>query len=185
MNAAQRKASDRAVDLAIDVAIDSELWKKHPEAEDAIRQAIIEATHASNAMPGEIAIVLTDDAAIRALNKRWRGFDKATNVLSFPAQAAPGGSKPLHLGDIVIAFETTAAEAERDKKPFAHHLAHLAVHGYLHLLGHDHESDHEADAMERLETEILARIGVPNPYAGDGSLQESAPQEAVTLKSHA
>ena len=83
--------------------------------------------------------MLTDDAAIRALNKRWRGIDKPTNVLSFPAQAAPGGSEPLHLGDIAIAFETTAREAERENKPFAHHLAHLAVHGYLHLLGHDHE----------------------------------------------
>ena len=185
MNAAQRKASDKAVDLAIDVAIDSELWKKHPEAEDTIRQAIVEATHVSNAMPGEIAIVLTDDAAIRALNKRWRGFDKATNVLSFPAQATPGSAEPQHLGDIVIAFETTANEAERDKKPFAHHLAHLAVHGYLHLLGHDHESDHEADAMERLETDILARLGVPDPYAGELDSQDSAPQEAATLKNHA
>ena len=185
MNAAQRKASDKAVDLAIDVAIDSELWKKHPGAEDTIRQAIVEATHASNAMPGEIAIVLTDDAAIRGLNKRWRGFDKATNVLSFPAQATPGSADPPHLGDIVIAFETTADEAERDKKPFAHHLAHLAVHGYLHLLGHDHESDHEADAMERLETDILARLGVPDPYAGELDPQDSAPQEAATLKNHA
>jgi probable rRNA maturation factor len=185
MNAAQRKANDKAVDLAIDVAIDSELWKRQPEAEDVIRRAIIEATHASNARPGEIAVVLTDDAAIRALNKRWRGFDKATNVLSFPAQAAPGSSEPPHLGDIVIAFETTAAEAERDKKPFAHHLAHLAVHGYLHLLGHDHESDHEADAMERLETDILARLGVPDPYAGELDSQDSAPKEAAPLKSHA
>ena len=93
MNAAQRKASDRAVDLAIDVAIDSELWKKQPEAEDDDPAgALSKRRDASNAMPGEIAVVLTDDAAIRALNKRWRGIDKATNVLSFPAQATPGGS---------------------------------------------------------------------------------------------
>ena len=92
----------------------------------------------------------------------------------------PAADEPAHLGDIVIAFETLAAEAERDGKQFAHHLAHLAVHGYLHLLGHDHDQDREAEAMERLETDILARIGVPDPYAG----QDSA-QEAVTLKSHA
>lgn len=162
-------------DIPIDVAIDSDLWKKHPDAEDAIRRAIAEATRALAAMRGDIAVVLTDDAAIRALNKRWRGQDKATNVLSFPAQAIPGGGEGAHLGDIVIAFQTTAGEAEREGKPFAHHLAHLAVHGYLHLLGHDHESDSKADAMERLEAEILARIGVPDPYSG----------EAATLKSHA
>jgi probable rRNA maturation factor len=185
MTATQRKAGDKAVDLAIDVAIDSDLWNEYPDAEATIRQALAEAALASAASDSEIAIVLTDDAAIRALNKRWRGFDKATNVLSFPAQATPGSAEPPHLGDIVIAFETTADEAERDKKPFAHHLAHLAVHGYLHLLGHDHESDHEADAMERLETDILARLGVPDPYAGELDSQDSAPQEAATLKNHA
>jgi probable rRNA maturation factor len=121
-----------------------------------------------------MAVVLTDDTAMQALNKRWRGHDRPTNVLSFPAHAMPSDGEPAHLGDIVIAFETTAGEAERDAKPFAHHLAHLAVHGYLHLLGHDHESDRDADAMERLETDILARIGVPDPYA-----------EAATLKNHA
>jgi len=185
MTATQRKAGDKTVDLAIDVAIDSELWNDYPDAEATIRQALAEAALTCAATDSEIAIVLTDDAAIRALNKRWRGFDKATNVLSFPAQATPGSAEPPHLGDIVIAFETTAAEAERDKKPFAHHLAHLAVHGYLHLLGHDHESDHEADAMERLETDILARLGVPDPYAGELDSQDSAPQEAATLKNHA
>lgn len=172
MTTPRRKTAN--ADVVIDFVIDSDLWKKHPDAQDTIRQAVSEAAHASRALPGDIAIVLTDDAAMQALNKRWRGHDKPTNVLSFPAHAMPGDGEPAHLGDIVIAFETTAGEAERDAKPFAHHLAHLAVHGYLHLLGHDHESDRDADAMERLETDILARIGVPDPYA-----------EAATLKNHA
>jgi probable rRNA maturation factor len=71
----------------------------------------------------------------------------------------------LHIGDIVIAYETTAREAVADGKPFAHHLAHLAVHGYLHLLGYDHETDRDAKTMERLEVDILARLDVPDPYA--------------------
>jgi probable rRNA maturation factor len=159
-------------EVAIDFVVDSDLWKKEPGAQDTIRKAIGAAASAESG----IAIVLTDDAAMRALNKRWRGQDKPTNVLSFPAQPMPGEDGPRHLGDIVISFETMVAEAARDEKPFAHHLAHLAVHGYLHLLGHDHETDRDASAMERLETQILARIGVPNPYAGE---------EAAILKTHA
>ena len=173
-----------AATLTIDVVIDSDLWAKQPDAEATIRRAMTEAARACAQTPGDVAIVLTGDTAIQALNKRWRGQDKPTNVLSFPAQAMPGSDEPAHLGDIVIAFETMAAEAERDGKQFAHHLAHLAVHGYLHLLGHDHEQDRDAEAMERLETDILARIGVPDPYAGAFAGQDSA-QEAATLKSHA
>jgi probable rRNA maturation factor len=86
-------------------------------------------------------------------------------VLSFPAAASSRGEGPVHLGDIVIAYETTAHEAEAEGKPFAHHLAHLGVHGFLHLLGYDHESEPDADTMERLERAILARLGVPDPYS--------------------
>ena len=109
--------------------------------------------------------MLTDDLAIRALNRDWRGKDKPTNVLSFPAQEprADRGA-PRMLGDIVIAYETAAREAEVEGKPFMHHLAHLAVHGFLHLVGYDHEASEAADAMERLEVAILARLGVPDPY---------------------
>ena len=109
--------------------------------------------------------MLTDDSAIRALNRDWRGKDEPTNVLSFPA-AAPGkaGRARRMLGDIVIAYETVAREARAEGKPFDHHLAHLAVHGFLHLLGYDHETDARSRAMERLETRDPARLGVPDPY---------------------
>ncbi len=101
------------------------------------------------------------------LNRQWRGIDKPTNVLSFPA-AKPGvqGPPPL-LGDVIVAYETLAREAVEHAKPFLHHLAHLVVHGYLHLLGYDHRTDSEAGAMEGLERDILSRMRIADPYRGD------------------
>ena len=116
--------------------------------------------------------MLTDDAAVRALNAQWRGKDRPTNVLSFPAATpdeiarARAGGPPLLLGDVVLALETCRREAAEQGKPLADHVAHLVVHGVLHLLGHDHEDDAEADRMERLETAILAELGIADPYAG-------------------
>lgn len=111
--------------------------------------------------------MLTDDSGIQSLNRTWRGIDKPTNVLSFPTAAPPGPPGAVRpLGDIAIAFETLRREAGEANKPFAHHLAHLAIHGILHLLGHDHEDDAEAEAMEALETHVLATLGIPDPYAG-------------------
>jgi probable rRNA maturation factor len=118
--------------------------------------------------------VLSDDSAIRTLNRDWRGKNAPTNVLSFPAAApkkAPKGprSKALpaspYIGDIVIAYQTVAREAVAENKPFGHHLAHLAIHGFLHLLGYDHETERGAQKMERLERSILKRLAVPDPYA--------------------
>lgn len=153
--------------LAIDVLRQSPLWSGEPEAEAIVVRAIRAAAAATANASGEVAVVLTDDAAIRVLNRDWRKLDKPTNVLSFPApqrSAVPGAAIPSMLGDIVIAYETTAREALAEGKPFAHHLAHLAVHGFLHLLGYDHESDAAAHDMERLEARILAQLGVPDPY---------------------
>lgn len=144
----------------IDILRNSELWDGVPEAENVVRRAIAEAQREASSGDAEIAIVLTDDSEIRELNRTWRKQDKPTNVLSFPAPAGGG-----HLGDIVIAFETVAREASAENKPVEHHLAHLAVHGYLHLVGHDHDDDNEAEKMERLETAILARLGIADPYA--------------------
>ena len=157
---------------AVDVVIASTRWSKAPQAARLVRRTIAAAAPA-RARAAELSVILTSNRAIGALNRQWRGQDKPTNVLSFPApkqptkQATTRASKraPRHLGDIVIAYETAAAEARAERKPFDHHLAHLAVHGFLHLLGYDHESHSEAEAMERRERRILSRLGVPDPYA--------------------
>jgi probable rRNA maturation factor len=108
-----------------------------------------------------VTILLTDDAAIQDLNARFRNKNAPTNVLSFPA---PATAAP-HLGDIALAYGVCAREADAQGKPLAHHLMHLTAHGVLHLLGYDHESDADAERMEALEREILAGLGVPDPYA--------------------
>jgi probable rRNA maturation factor len=158
-------------DPAIDVLVEAPVWQNLPDAENIIRRAIAVAAseEATNDHPnGEISVLLCDDATIADLNSRWRGEERPTNVLSFPAPAAFSGGEAhglAPLGDIAIAYETVAREAERDGKPVADHLAHLAVHGFLHLLGYDHHREAEAERMERLERDILARIGISDPYA--------------------
>jgi probable rRNA maturation factor len=149
----------------VEIVVGSPLWKAQRGAKAIVRRSIAEAALVAAKANGEIAILLTDDSAIRTLNRDWRGKDEPTNVLSFPVTAARAdGTAPRLLGDIVIAYETTAREASAEHKPFAHHLAHLAVHGFLHLVGYDHAADEEANAMEGLEAAVLARLGVPNPY---------------------
>lgn len=119
------------------------------------------------AEPPELSLVFTDDESIRAINAEWRGQDKPTNVLSFPAfPLEPGGMPGPMLGDIVIARETVAREAVDLEKSFDDHLTHLMVHGFLHLFGYDHIETDDAVIMEALETRILAELGLPDPYAG-------------------
>src|SRR3981189_902707 len=148
----------------------AECWRSEPDAEAIIHRAVAAAAEIVNASPGEaeLAVMLTDDAGIRTLNSNWRGIDKPTNVLSFPALPPTGPSgpddAPPMLGDIAIAYETTRKEADDEQKPFDHHLSHLAVHGFLHLIGYDHEKDDAPQAMEMLEQEILAQLGIPDPY---------------------
>lgn len=109
----------------------------------------------------EISVLLTDDATVHALNAQFRGKDKPTNVLSFPASDTAYG----HLGDIALAYGVCVKEAEEQGKTLAAHLQHLVAHGVLHLLGYDHEDDEEATEMENLERQILAGLGLPDPYA--------------------
>lgn len=150
----------------IEIIVRSPRWRRRPTAITVVKRAISAAAKAASTPAAELAIVLTDDSTIRALNRQWRGKNAPTNVLSFPASGAdrPRSSSP-YIGDIVIAYETTAREAGAEDKPFSHHLAHLAIHGFLHLLGYDHDNDRHADKMERLERRILACLDVPDPYA--------------------
>ena len=154
--------------LTADILVTAACWEAEPEADELVQRAIEAAARraVTSADATEVAIVLTDDSGIKTLNRNWRGIDKPTNVLSFPAvQTPPRSDEPRMLGDIAIAYETTRREAESEGKPFAHHLSHLAVHGFLHLVGYDHETDADAETMESLEREILAGLGVPDPYA--------------------
>jgi len=154
-----------------EVLVVADCWQNEPDAESVIQRAIAVAAESIDAdvSDAELAVMLTDDAGIRTLNSNWRGMDKPTNVLSFPALQPEGarkpGDAPRMLGDIAIAYETTRREADEEGKPFPHHLSHLAIHGFLHLIGYDHENDADAEAMESLETEILQQLGIPDPYA--------------------
>jgi len=150
--------------LHIDVRIESPLWDGRLLAEKTVRNSVIAAAAALSTAGGEVSIVLTDDSAIRSLNRNWRGIDKPTNVLSFPASGPDIGEGTRLLGDIVIAFETLKRECADENRDFLHHLAHLAVHGFLHLNGYDHQTAAQAEAMEGLESRIMTRLNMPDPY---------------------
>src|SRR5260221_2550136 len=158
-----------------EVLVVADCWQTEPGAEAVIQRAIATAAEMVDADIGdaELAVMLTDDAGIRTLNSNWRGVDKPTNVLSFPALQPTGRAGPADaprmLGDIAIAYQTTRKEADDEQKPFDNHLSHLAVHGFLHLIGYDHDKDDDAETMETLEAEILAQLGIPDPYADQDS----------------
>lgn len=152
--------------VEIDFLVEAGDWPDLSGIEALVRRAVDAALDAS-AVSGEseLSVVLTDDAHIRRLNGDWRAKDKPTNVLSFPAFPAYGtGALPPLLGDIVLAYETIRDEAVEQAKSFEHHLTHLVVHGLLHLLGHDHLTDDEAEVMEGMERRILDDLAIPDPY---------------------
>jgi probable rRNA maturation factor len=151
------------VSATVDIAMDSPLWADVPMIEKVVRGAVEAALSECTIEKAEVGVALTDDARVRELNRQWRGHDMPTNVLSFPAPEIPAENGRF-LGDVILAFETIRREAELETKPIAHHVAHLAVHGTLHLLGFDHEADADAERMERRERDILARLGIPDPY---------------------
>ncbi|MGU3399384.1 rRNA maturation RNase YbeY [Brucellaceae bacterium D45D] len=157
---------DNAID--IDIMIEAGPWPDESVLEDLVQKAV-EAAWSNLGLertPSELSVVFTDDASIKLLNAQWRDKDKATNVLSFPAFPVKAGSQPgPMLGDIVIAYETVEREAADEGKPVNNHLTHLVVHGFLHLLGYDHETDAEAEEMERREREILHALAISDPYA--------------------
>ncbi len=160
--------------LDIQISVEAESWPSEEELFAFSRKVVDAAVSFLKAeedqpfpkMPVELSLVFTDDAAIREINAEWRDKDKATNVLSFPAfPLEPGGMPGPMLGDIVIARETVEREALDLEKSFEDHLAHLLVHGFLHLFGYDHLETDEAEEMEALETRILATLGLSDPYA--------------------
>jgi probable rRNA maturation factor len=147
--------------LTVDVRIECPGWRKAwPKAAIEIRQLLRAAAkrpEIASTATGEVAVVLADDVRLRALNAQFRGKDRPTNVLSFPDTAVP-------LGGMAIAFETISREAIAQKKPIIRHSKHLILHGFLHLLGYDHNSARAARLMEGLEVAILSNMGIPNPY---------------------
>lgn len=154
----------RASPPQIDIQTQSPLWKAQPLASQTVRDAIEAAARSLSTAGGEVSIVLADDSAIAKLNRDWRGIDKPTNVLSFPASGHKASQGEKFLGDIVIAYETLEWECKNENRVFLHHLAHLAVHGFLHLIGYDHETDAQAEEMEGLESKIMMRLNMPDPY---------------------
>lgn len=172
------------IDIAI--AVDAGDWPPERALEALTRRAVDAAVatleaEASGLAPlplegaaesgAELSVVFTDDAAIRDLNRKWRGQDKPTNVLSFPLAAPVGGAETgmiparnLLLGDVILSAETVAREAVLAEKPLEDHMAHLIIHGFLHLLGFDHEVAAEAEKMEQLERLALQGIGIADPY---------------------
>jgi probable rRNA maturation factor len=156
--------------LAVSIVRAEGEWQGFAGIEASILGAVAAlAAHACarGSAAGEAAIVLADDALLRGLNRTYRGKDAATNVLSFPFKAPPGAGEEgcTYLGDVMLAAETVAREAEERRIPPVAHLQHLVVHGLLHLMGYDHEDDGDAQVMERIETEVLASLGIADPHA--------------------
>lgn len=155
--------------LDIDLMFEAGAWPSEEALRAMVDRAVPAALAEADVEPVEgveLSLVFTDDATIQKLNAEWRGKDKPTNVLSFPAfPVEPGDPLPPMLGDIVLAYETVAKEAELEGKPLENHITHLIVHGLLHLLGYDHETEDEAEEMEALERQALARLAIPDPYA--------------------
>jgi probable rRNA maturation factor len=155
----RRRALAPRKPAAISVVVEDPRWREDSSVLPLIRRAARLALRAE-ARPA-LTILLTDDAKLRALNASFRGYDKPTNVLSFPS-ASPG---ELYLGDVVLGHGVVAREARAQGKTHAAHAAHLVIHGILHLTGHDHEKPKDAQMMEALETSLLATLGIADPYA--------------------
>lgn len=154
--------------LAIDMAVECPEWGRLPNLNALVGEcveAVLDRTGEDLDEGAELSLLFCDDARIRVLNRDFRGKDKATNVLSFPGPEEAGGSQLL--GDIALAFETIDREAREQGKSLEQHCRHMIVHGFLHLLGYDHEDSAEAEAMEATEIQILDAMGVANPYRDD------------------
>jgi len=160
---------------AIEVEVEDDAWLRDlPDCVAIARLAAEAALTAGKAEPdAEVSVLLADDDEVAALNAQFRDKPQPTNVLSFPAMEM---ARP-HLGDVILAYGVCAREAREQAKPLGHHLSHLVAHGALHLLGWDHQTDAEAEEMESLERTVLAKLGIPDPYATqDGTDERRRPE---------
>ena len=153
-----------AVKLDISFHVHNPLWKTRlrpytKTAQAALEAALLETKSGKTKNNFEIAVVLADDEFVKSLNSQYRGKNKPTNVLSFPAEGDEG-----ELGDIILALQTIEKEAKEQGKSFRSHATHLLVHGFLHLLGYDHINDKDAENMEKMEIKILGKLAIANPY---------------------
>ena len=174
--------------MAVDIIVSREAGDWAEDAEwlcERAALATLAVTYDEEEGPAELSVVLADDALVHRLNREYRGKDKPTNVLSFALTEAEepdaGEDAPIMLGDVILAWETVAREAAEQGKTPSDHMTHLVVHGVLHLLGYDHETDDEAEEMEQLETQLLDTLGIADPYAatrsppGEPNLDEQPP----------
>lgn len=168
-----------AARLRTTVRIDHDAWRSvMPTATQLTKKAVQSGWSAgrkalamdhplSKALPGpvEISVLLSDNATVQGLNHTHLGKNKPTNVLSFPGELEPAfPGADILLGDVILAWETIEKEAERTGKTIPDHMTHLVIHGVLHLLGYDHESEEDANVMENIEVDCMARLGLANPY---------------------
>jgi probable rRNA maturation factor len=158
--------------LCLDIRATSALWRTLPRARALARATITACIAESNFADWariDVSLCLTDDDEVQALNARWRGIDKPTNVLSFPSSLVDQFGETRMVGDIALAYETVAREAQEEGASLADHYCHLVAHGFLHLIGYDHQTDEEAGRMEGLERRVLAKLGIGDPYADEMS----------------
>jgi probable rRNA maturation factor len=154
--------------LQVALLVEDEAWQKAVPSCEPLIERVLQHAAAKEGAEGEVSVLLTDNNTVQGLNTQFRGQPKPTNVLSFPAlEGMPSGDDQLILGDIALASGVVLQEAEEQGKAAEAHLAHLVLHGFLHLLGYDHEEDADAVMMEAREILLLAELGYPNPYQSD------------------
>jgi probable rRNA maturation factor len=158
-------AAAGSIRLFADIRSEDDRWVSALGDIEGLSERVLRAASAETGARGEVAVLFTNDAEMRALNVRWRNIDKATDVLSFSAESPEIPNSPKPLGDIALGYETALHDSETMKRPFESHVSHLLIHGFLHLLGYDHIDPKDAAVMEPLEAKILAGLGWPDPYS--------------------